>query len=378
MKSNKGEYSMLKIQYLIYVYMALCACMMIYNIVYTIYNRTTERNIEKQRNGFIKKIRNQFNLIENRIEIVGKHKEYLYNKLKWVHNLLLFEQLLDEQKENVRKKYLEDVKYVFYDLAIYYQKTDSVKKAYFAYIIGKYKIEDTIDKNIITNTLFMFLEDEAMYCRDNSLKAIIKLGNIYHIIKAFKEINQDSHYYSVELLYEDLLEFDGNQQRLAEQMWQEFHAFNENTQITIMKWISKYKLDYSEEFYKLLEDENISNKIKIEVTKYFKDNIFEIVEPLLIQNAKLTGILNRELVIQSAKTLGSYNSLQVKETLKSLLKRNDWDIRVAASESLSILGTSYYELAEIYNGEDNIARRILKYKIQSYKYTYTNQKKEVS
>ena len=369
---------MLKIQYLIYVYMALCACMMIYNIVYTIYNRTTERNIEKQRNGFIKKIRNQFNLIENRIEIVGKHRKYLYNKLKWVHNLLLFEQLLDEQKENVRKKYLEDVKYIFYDLAIYYQKIDSVKKAYFAYIIGKYKIEDTIDKNIITNTLFMFLEDEAMYCRDNSLKAIIKLGNIYHIIKAFKEINQDSHYYSVELLYENLLEFDGNQQRLAEQMWQEFHAFNENTQIAIMKWISKYKLDYSEEFYKLLENENTSNKIKIEVTKYYKDNIFEKVETLLIQNAKLTGILNRELVIQSAKTLGSYNSLQVKETLKSLLKRNDWDIRVAASESLSILGTSYYELAEIYNGEDNIARRILKYKIQSYKYTYTNQKKEVS
>ena len=369
---------MLKIQYLIYIYMALCACMMIYNIVYTIYNRTTEKNIEKQRNGFIKKIRNQFNLIENGIEIVAKHRKYLYNKLKWIHNLLLFEQLLDEQKENVRKKYLEDVKYIFYDLAIYYQKTDSVKKAYFAYIIGKYKIEDIIDKNIMTNTLFVFLEDGAMYCRDNSLKAIIKLGNIYYILKALKEINKDKYYYSVELLYEDLIEFNGNKQRLAEQMWQEFNEFNENTQIAIIKLISKYKLDYSEEFYKLLEDENTSNKIKIEVTKYYKDNIFKKVEVLLIQNTKRTGILNRELVIESAKTLSAYNSLETKETLKSLLKRNDWDIRMAASESLSILGTSYYELAEIYNGEDNIARRILKYKVQSYKYTYTNPKKEVS
>ena len=84
---------MLEIQYLIYVYMALCACMMIYNIVYTIYNRTTEKNIAKQKNSFVKKVRNQINLVESGLLLVAKHRKYLYSKLKWVHNLLIFEQM---------------------------------------------------------------------------------------------------------------------------------------------------------------------------------------------------------------------------------------------------------------------------------------------
>ena len=369
---------MLKIQYLIYVYMALCACMMIYNIVYTLYNRTTEKNIEKQKNGFIKKIRNQINLVEGGIALSEKHRKYLYNKLRWVHNLLLFEQILDEQTKRAREKYIENIKYIFYDLAIYYQKADSIKKAYFAYIIGKYKLEDKIGSNTIINTLFMFLDEEAMYCRDNSIKAIVRLGNINNIIKVFKEISQSNYYYSVEMLFENLLEFDGNKERLSEKMWQEFSEFNKNTQIAIIKFITRSKLDYSEEFFGLLNNERTDNKIKVELIKYFKDNIFEKVKSLLINNTKLTGVLNRELIIESAKALSAYNSAEVKEALKELLKRNDWDIRMAASESLSILGTSYYELAEIFNGEDNVARRILRYKIQSYRYTNMNPKVEVS
>ena len=361
---------MLEIQYLIYVYMALCACMMIYNIVYTIYNRTTEKNIAKQKNSFVKKVRNQINLVESGLLLVAKHRKYLYSKLKWVHNLLIFEQILDEQKS--KEKYLENVKNIFYDLATYYQKKDGVKKAYFAYIIGKYKIKDKMDGNIITNTLFMFLNEESMYCRDNSLKAIIKLGNIDDIIKVFKEIKESKYYYSVEMLFGSLMEFEGNIQKLSEKMWEEFEQFDEMTQIVIIKFITIYKLNYSEVFYDLLESENTNNKIKIELTKYYKDNVFDRVESLLIHNTKLTGVLNRELVIESARTLSSYNSLETKEALKNLLKRNDWDIRMVAAESLSILGASYYELAEIFNGEDNVLRRILKYKIQSYKYTYTN------
>lgn len=365
---------MVKIQYLIYLYMALCACMMIYNIVYTLYNRTTERNIEKQKNGFIKKIKNQISLVESGITLLPKHRKYLYNKLKRTHNLLLFEQILDEQTQEIRKKYIENIENIFCELAIYYQNSDNIKKAYFAYIVGKYKIEH----NTITNTLFMFLDEEAMYCRDNSIKAIVRLGKINNIIKVFKEISKSSYYYSVEMLFENLLKFDGDKEILSEKMWQEFWEFNKNIQIAIIKFITKSKLNYSEEFLRLLNNKEINNEIKVELIKYFKDNTCPEVESLLINYTKYTGILNRELVIESAKILSAYNSIEVKDALKELLKRNDWDIRMVASESLSILGTSYYELAEIYNSEDNVARRILRYKIQNYKYTNMNPKIEVS
>lgn len=369
---------MFKIQYLIYVYIALCACMMLYNIAYTLYNRRTEKKVEKQKNSFIKKLRNQINLVESEIPLAVKHRKYLYNKLRWTNNLLLFEQILEEQTQKVKEKYIKEMQHVFYDLAIYYQKTDSIKKAYFAYIIGKYKIGDTTENNNIINTLFLFMKEEAMYCRYNTLKAMLQLGNIDNIIKILKEMKQGDYYYSVEMLFENLLSFDGNSKVLAEKMWQTFWKFNKNTQIVIIKFIRHVKLDYTEEFYELLQQQKIDNKIKVEIIRYYRENIFNKVVSLLIDITKLKEIHNRELVIEAARALSAYNIAEVKNALKELLKRNDWDIRMAASESLSILGTSYYELAEIFNGEDNVVRKILRYKIQSYNYTNMNPKIEVS
>ena len=126
--------------------------------------------------------------------------------------MLIFEQILDEQTKQIRNEYFKNIRYIFYKLALYYQKTDGVKKAYFAYIIGKYKIEDEIGKNILTNTLFMFLDEETMYCRDNALRAIIKLGNIKNILEVLKRIKKSKYYFSVEMLYENLLEYNKEKQ----------------------------------------------------------------------------------------------------------------------------------------------------------------------
>ncbi len=369
---------MLRIQYLIYVYIVLCVCMAIYNIFYTLYNRTMERKISTKNSKFFKKIKKQLILTKCGTLPNAKHGKYLYKKLKRVRNLIIFEQILDEYEEKITEKYIENIRYTFYKLTTYYAKVNTIKKAYFSYIIGKYKIIDVDGKTTIINLLFEFLNEEAMYCRDNSLKAIIRQGNIDNIIKALHIVARSNYYYSIEIIYDNLLEFRENKYELSKKIYERFSEFNENIQIAIIQFITKYNLNYASEFYILLQNELISNKIKIEIIKFFKENPLEQVEPILINNIKLTGILNRELVIESAKALSNYNSIIVKEELKELLKRKDWEIRMVASESLTKLGASYYDLVDIYNGEDNIARAILKYKVQSYKYIKMNKKAEVS
>ena len=354
---------MFEIQYLIYIYIALCACMMIFNIIYILYYKSSERFYENENHGISKRINKQFNLLKNNEKVTTSHMKYLYIMLSGTSNLLLFEQCIDKQDKKLVQKYLDSVQYVFYELASYYQKNDSMKKAYFAYIIGKYEISKNIKDNVVKNNLYMFLDDESVYCRDYSLK----------------EIGETNYYYYPEVILDDLKQYQGDMSQLTKKMWDEFSEFGENIQIAIIKYITEEHLDYSKEFYELLIEVQTNSKIKIELIKYYRENIYQQVKEILIQNLNLTGIENKEIIIESAKVLQKYGDVDTKEALKMLLKRKDWDIRMVASESLILIGASYYELADIYNGEDEIAREILKYKVQSHKYKLTSRKEvEVS
>lgn len=370
---------MFEIQYIIYIYMALCACMMIFNIVYILYNKSSEKFYENENHGISKKINNQFKILQNNERVTVSHMRYLNFMLRGTENLLLFEQCIDKQDKKLVQKYLASVQYVFSELMPYYQKTDGIKKAYFAYIIEKYGISKDINDNVLKNSLYIFLEDESVYCRDYSLKALIKIGNSDDIIRALKKIEETNYYYYPEMILENLKQYKGDSAQLAERLWEKFKEFDENIQISIIRYISEKDLDYTKTFYKLLADEQTNSKIKVELIKYYRENIYGQVKEILIQNLNLIGIENKDIIIKSAVTLQRYGGADTKEALKMLLKRKDWDIRMTASESLILIGTSYYELADIYNGEDEIAREILKYKVQSHKYRLTNKKEaEVS
>ncbi len=368
---------MFKIEYLIYIYMTLCVCMMVFNIIYMIFTVSTEKNKKKSKNAIIKKINAQINLLESGLRVGIRHKEYVYKKLKRTYNLLLFEYALDLQDEDKVEKYIKEIQIIFDDLAIYYEKADGIKKAYFAYIIDKYRIIENAKSNILINTMYQFLEEDSIYCRDNSFKAIINSGNIEYIIEALKILNKLEYYYYPDIIFKGLVQFKGKPEELENKLWKEFEKFNIEIRIAIVRYANKLKLDYKEEFCKTAIKEDIEEEVKIEIIKYFGENYYELAQNLLIEFTKEKGIKNKKIIIESAKALRKYNNQDTKEALKMLMKRNDWEIKEAASETLTAISTSYYELADIYNGEDETARRILKYKMQNYKAKYKNVEAEV-
>lgn len=364
---------MFRIEYLIYIYISLCACMMLFNVICMIFTKSTEKNKNKSKSTIIKKINLQILLLKNNLEVSSRHRKYMYQKLKKTHNLLLFEYALDLHDQQLVEKYIKSIEKIFSELSIYYEKADGIKKAYFVYIVKKYKISG------IQNTiLYKFLEEESIYCRDNTLKAIISSENVENIITALKIINKQEYYYYPDTINKALLEFAGNISNFAKELWENYHIFDEKIQIAIIRYINQFNLDYKQEFYELAIKDTTSKNVKIEIIKYFRNNIYEDAKQMIINIAKLKGIENKELIVEAAKTLQKYNCLETKEVLKLLLKRNNWEIKNAASESLLALGTSYYEFAEIYNGEDEVARGILKYKIQNLRLKYKALKEEVS
>lgn len=351
---------MLKVENLIYTYLYLCACMMIFNIIYMFVVARIEKNKKKNKNHFVKNLNTQLGLVELDLKIRRKHKRYLYNKLKTPHNLLLLEYTLDQRKEETISKYKKQIQDVFYDLSLYYENTDKIKKAYFAYIVYKYKI-----KKILPSSLFGLLEEESIYSRDNGLKAIVTCGNIENIIKALKIVDKSAFYFYPDSIFKGLINFEGDKGLLTIKLLQEYKEFSDNMRIAIIRYINYIKLDYKEDFYNLYINNTESTDVKIELIRYFSNNIYELAMYLLI------NIVNSnekdEVIVEAAIALKNYNSTETIEALKQLLHKNDWNIKNAASESLIYLGASYYDLIDIYNGDDKVARSILKYKVQSNK-----------
>lgn len=362
---------MFKIEYLIYIYMVLCASMMVFNIFYFLYNISEEKIQNNRKIGINNRINRQMFLINNNTKLNVSDLKYLKKALKFSNNLIALEKCLDNENEENVKKYIDNIQYVFYELAPYYNKVDNIKKAYFAYLIGKYKISKDSNNNILINTLYNFLESESVYCRDSSFKAIVKISSETEIVKLFKKINNIESNYYPEMIAKGLSGYIGNKENLIKILWNYYNEFSLNIRIAILMLILDTELDYSKEFCELLNGDIVSEKEKIQILKYFRKNYYPKIKESLLTILTINN--SKELIIQCIKTMQQYADNDIKDALINYIKYTDWETKVEIANTLAVLGTSYTELAEIYNSGDEMTREILKYKVESHKYKLKKQ-----
>lgn len=352
---------------LIYIYMIVCFCMMGFNIVYIFYKKSSDEFIKKRSEKLRKKIDYQLFMNDAYTLKLSKHKRMLLKVLKKVNNLMAFDEAIDQYNGEKKKeiyRYIKSIRDVFCDLAPIYNKKSNIKKAYFAYIMSKYKISQGVKSDRIISTMFEFLEEKSIYCRENALKALYSFGNVQNVIKALKIINVNKAFYSKEVLTFGLASFNGNHEELAESLWNNFENFEEKMQLAIIDYLGIVSKKYKERLYDLLIKEDTSKNIKISIVYYFEKNVYKPVKDILINYLELAGIENLEYALASAEVLRKYPGIDTINSLKHAIRSRNWKIRVKASESLAYLNVQYIELAEIYNGTDRIAREILQYKVK--------------
>ena len=133
----------MKIEILLYVYLAICVGMILFNIVSAVLSRLRDKRISKINKRFNEQILNELEYLEQSGNIHNSHKKYLSKKLKRIGNMRSFDIMLEgEYTQNpvLVQKYLHCLNGVFVSLTISYCKKEAMEAAFFPYIIKKYRI----------------------------------------------------------------------------------------------------------------------------------------------------------------------------------------------------------------------------------------------
>lgn len=356
---------MFEIQNLIYIYMALCLAMMIFNLVYMIYNNSSTKNIQKRNKSIMKKIDMQITLLKSNCHVSARHKKYLEKKLLKVSNLYMLEETLKIYPKKYVEEYIEEVSSVITGLCKEYLKKNTLSKAYLAHFIANYEIGYKKDVVAVTNYLFNLLDSEDLYCIDNAMTALYKIGNLKDVKKAIKIIDKKESYQNIDMIVKGLLLYNGNPQVLAECLWEEFNTYSDKLKIAIIEYITIISdNDWNDEMLELLIISNVKKEVKMAVMNYFVKNQDERIREVLYKLVETTNIREADYLVIAIRALRNYPGEKTVAILKKMLQKNQWNVQVEASKTLKYLDVDYFQLADIYNGENQKARNILRYVIK--------------
>lgn len=350
------------VQNLIYIYLTLCFAMMIFNFAYMLYQKSTYRTTKQGNKNLAKKVSTQINSVENNNKVLDEHKAYLWKKLKNVSNLYAFEEILNTYNYFLIREYLNQIQDVFDELCECYSKKSSVSKAYLAYFISEFRIGSNNSKAII-KFLFDLLKEDYIYGVHNAMVAIYRLGNLKDILKAILIIDKKESRINAEVIEKWFMLYDENKDELAKALWKNQDRLSLEMKIAIISFITKIdsRGDWSNEMLQLLKNPKTEKILKPVLIKYFAEYYDERVLDSLYEILEYSYFQNKSCVIAAIKTLKNYPGDSTIKVLKDTLKSERLEFQIEAAETLSHLDVDYLELLDIYDGENQKAREILKY-----------------
>ena len=175
----------MKVEIMIYIYIAICISMILYNVIYVFVLKHRARalisNSEKMENV----LNEQIEILKNGGEISEKHKKYLCNKLLKTAGVTAFDKALEmvyEKEPELTEKYLIDTFSVFEYVTHKYITKDTLKIAYFPYILHKYKILKHHESERLTVALFDLLRSFNLNQRKQGLLQLTFVLRLHHLL----------------------------------------------------------------------------------------------------------------------------------------------------------------------------------------------------
>lgn len=189
----------MRVEILIYAYLAVCAAMIGFNIVCIFVFRRRDKKLDRSSVDFTDAVREQL----DRQGMDPAHRKFLSRKLRRVHHLMAFDKTLEalyrERPEELRQ-YLEGLVPVFIYLTLEYRKKNKLQAAYFPYIIKKYQVFRGRNISIVTDVMLELVRDSSLYCRENALQALYSIGDCESVMKALEILDGSDHYHHAKLI----------------------------------------------------------------------------------------------------------------------------------------------------------------------------------
>ena len=359
----------MKIEIMIYIYIAICVSMIAFNIVYIFILRRRNKNLETNSSYFKDDISEQIANINDGGTVDKKHRKKLYSKLKRVGKLTAFDKALEElsvtDKEGVQK-YICQIYSVFVYLAAKYSKSDKIKAAYFPYVIAKYDVINQKNLTLILDLMLDQLHSDSVYCRENALAAIYSTKNCAAAVKALKIIDENESFHHPKLICDGLTEFAGDKKALADSLFFCFDDFSVTMQLNILNFIRFSGIRYDDKMLTVLKDEAQDDELRFSAIRYFEKFYNKDAKDILQTFAAGNKDLPWQYQAIASSALKTYPDSETGEILKTNLSSSNWYVRLNSAKSCEALGYTYSELIDIFDGSDRYAREIIRYRLDRH------------
>lgn len=356
----------MKIETLIYIYMAICVSLIVFNCAYVFILRRNAKKLEKDTNEFDVIISEQLLRIDDGGHVSKNHTKLLCRKLKSTAKLTSFDKSIDSlysRHPDKTKKYLNEIYPVFMYLTTAYHRRDEIKSAYFPYIISKYEILKYKEISFIADFMFDLLRSDNVYCRENALKALYSTGNSDYVVEALKTIDKNKSFHHPKLVCDGLFLFGGDRQELCCKLWEAFESYSVPMQVNILNFMRFAGMKNDEKVYAILIDEKRNQELRFSAIRYFEKFASQSAEAALHELAENKQDLTWEYQAIASSALKSYPGAKTAEILQNNLSSSNWYVRLNSAVSCEKLGYSYTDLINVFDGHDRYAREMIRYRL---------------
>ena len=356
----------MKIEIMIYVYIAICVSMICYNIVYVFILKHREKALSSNSKKISKVIWEQLERIKSGDEVTQKHKKFLRKSLQRTAGITAFDKALENifnDEPKLCENYLLQVYPVFVYLTHKYISMDTIKIAYFPYILQKYNILKHNTDGKLTDILLELLRSVNVYCRENTLKAIYSMQNPKTVIEALKIIDKNLTFHHPKLICDGLLNYKGDKEILKEKLFKSFNTYSVGMQLNILNYFRFANIRCDKEMMKLLTSEKANRELRFSAIRYFEKFPIDEAESIIQKIAENMEGRTWEYQAIASSALKSYPGDVTFRILVANLSSSNWHVRQNSAISLEKLGYTYHELINIFDGNDRYAREIMRYRL---------------
>lgn len=355
----------MKIEIIVYIYLAVCLAMIGFNIVCAVLFSRNDRETEQSRDYYIHLIKNQF----GRDVPEDRHRLLLLKKLTRVRELIAFDQALEilyKEAPDEVQTYLRKIESVFVALGNRYSRKNEIQMTYFPYIIARYHLFYGEDLPQINRLLVDLLKKPSVYCRENALNAIYSIGISENVTDALKIIDDSGYYHNKKLLTDGLMTFAGDKKELNERLWDHLPSFSLNIRLAILDYIRFSSGDYQERMLRLLSEDHDS-EVHYCAIRYLGKYPYEPAYEQLMKYAEHEDETRWEYTSITCFSLASYPGERTVAALKKNLSSRNWYVRLNASQALEKLGLEYADFVDIFEGDDRYAGEMMRYRFDRQK-----------
>lgn len=355
----------LKVEVLIYAYLAICGAMILFNIVCIFVFRGRERRLRRRSARFTRAIEKQF----EDGEPDEKHIRYLRRRLKRLSNMMAFDETLtalSAQHEEQVRSYIGVLRPLFTELTDRYLTKRHELAAYYLYIITKYRVFEGEKDTAVMEQILAFVESPNLYCRENALQALHSAGDPERVIDGLKLVDRMNLFHHSKMITDGLLAFRGDRAALDAGLWEAFPDFSLRFRRSLLDYFRFSSGNHCRRILAIMEDTSAHPELRFSAIRYFAKYPYEPARATICRFASEPSPTWEYRAI-AASALISYPSRETEELLKLLLSDPNWHVRYNASDSLERLGLAYHDLLDVFEGRDRYASEMLRYRFDRKK-----------